>query len=276
MSNKKYSKRHKGCSIGEMQNIEEEAKVKKQKIPAATIIRLSVYQRYLKKLLSRGVKVVSSNELATRANVNPAQLRKDLSYFGRFGVRGVGYDVASLMTSISSILGVMDGHSVALVGTGPIGQALLRHRGFAKQGYRFTAVFDIETDKIGEKCAERLLIRPLSELPAIVERESIKLAVLAVPSDYAQDVADQLVRCGIKGILNFSPTRIKVPKGVSVQYVDFTILLDSLTYNICKAQQEAEESGQDDKGIPELKWGREHSWPVVQSNIRGHEIGISS
>jgi len=250
--------------------------VKKQKIPAATIIRLSVYQRYLKRLLARGIKVISSNELAVRTNVNPAQLRKDLSYFGRFGVRGVGYDVATLMNSISSILGVMEGHTVILVGTGPIGQALLRHRGFAQQGYRFTAVFDIESDKIGKECVGGLVVRPLDELPAITQKEPIKLAVLAVPSDHAQKAADQLVACGIKGILNFSPTRIKVPSGVSVQYVDFTILLDSLTYNISRYQQEGTEPNQNDQEIPKLKWGREHSWPVVQSNIRTHEIGFSS
>ena len=116
----------------------------KAKIPAATIIRLSVYQRYLKKLLARGVKVVSSTDLASQANVNPAQLRKDLSYFGRFGVRGVGYSVASLLQSISNILGVMEERPIILVGTGPIAQALVRQPGFSQQGYHFEAVFDID------------------------------------------------------------------------------------------------------------------------------------
>jgi len=247
--------------------------VKTQKIPAATIIRLSVYQRYLKNLLLNGVKVVSSSDLANQASVNPAQLRKDLSYFGRFGVRGVGYDVASLMKSISSILGVSCGHSVILIGTGPIGQALLRHPQFAKQGYHFEAVFDIDESNVGREFEGGLKVRNMEELPAIVKDNSIQLAVLAVPSDKAQEVADRLVECGIRGILNFSPTRIKVPRGVSVQYVDFTILLDSLTYNISRNKGQAVDTSAE---ASKPKWGREHSWPVVQSNIHGQEVGLSS
>jgi redox-sensing transcriptional repressor len=250
--------------------------VKSQKIPAATIIRLSVYQRYLKRLLAREVKVVSSGELALRANVNPAQLRKDLSYFGKFGKRGVGYDVTSLMNTISSILGVVDEHTIVLVGTGPIGRGLLRHSGFAQQGYRFKAVFDIDPASIGMECVEGLVVRSLDELPGLAEEYSIQLAVLAVPSDRAQEVADSLVTCGIKGILNFSPTRIRVPRGVSVQYVDFTILLDSLTYNISRARTDMEKSGQTDREIPKLKWASEHSWPVVESNIHSQGAGLNS
>ncbi len=256
------------------QKIQEETTVKRQKIPAATIIRLSVYQRYLKRLLSCEVKVVSSDELARRANVNPAQLRKDLSYFGKFGKRGVGYNVASLMNTISSILGVMEEHKVVLVGTGPIGQGLLRHSGFAQQGYRFSAVFDIDPASIGVECVGGLVVKSLDELPALAEKYSIQLAVLAVPSDRAQEVADKLIESGIKGILNFSPTRIRVPGGVSVQYVDFTILLDSLTYNISRARTDLEQSGQTDGEIPKLKWASEHSWPVVESNIHGQEAGL--
>ena len=247
--------------------------MKKDKIPAATIIRLSVYQRYLKKLLNSGVKVVSSNELAMEANVNPAQLRKDLSYFGRFGVRGVGYDVASLSATISGILGLVDEWRVVLVGTGPIGQALLRHPQFAQQGYHFEAVFDIDESNVGREFAGGLEIQDMEALPGVVRDNSIQLAVLAVPSDKAQEVADQMVESGIRGILNFSPTRIKVPRGVSVQYVDFTILLDSLTYNISRTRGQAIDTGSE---APKPKWGREHSWPVVQSNIHGQEAGLSS
>ncbi len=239
--------------------------VSKPKIPAATIIRLSVYQRYLKKLLARGVKVVSSNELASQANVNPAQLRKDLSYFGRFGVRGVGYGVASLLQSISNILGVMEERTIILVGTGPIAHALIRQPGFSQQGYRFEAVFDVDEKNVGQPFEQGLKVKSLDELPEFVKETPVELAVLAVPSEKTQEAADKLVECGIRGILNFSPTRIKVPRGVSVQYVDFTILLDSLTYNISqnkKEEQEVEENSE----IPKLKWGREHSWPIVQSN----------
>ncbi len=238
----------------------------KAKIPAATIIRLSVYQRYLKKLLARGVKVVSSNDLAKQANVNPAQLRKDLSYFGRFGVRGVGYSVSTLLNSIANILGVMDERTVVLVGTGPIAQALIRQPGFSQQGYRFAAVFDIDERNVGQAIEENMVVRHLDELSDLVKENPVELAVVAVPSDRTQEVADKLVKCGIRGILNFSPNRIKVPRGVSVQYVDFTILLDSLTYNISRHKKEEEEQTEDKAAFPKLKWGREHSWPVVQSN----------
>ncbi len=238
----------------------------KAKIPAATIIRLSVYQRYLKKLLARGVKVVSSNDLAKQANVNPAQLRKDLSYFGRFGVRGVGYSVSTLLNSISNILGVMDERTVVLVGTGPIAQALIRQPGFSQQGYHFAAVFDIDKKNVGQEFEEDLVVQHLDELSDFVKESPVELAVVAVPSDRTQEVADRLVECGIRGILNFSPNRIKVPRGVSVQYVDFTILLDSLTYNISRHKKEEEEQKEEKAAFPKLKWGREHSWPVVQSN----------
>ena len=247
--------------------------MRKEKIPAATIIRLSVYQRYLKRLLAKGVKVVSSAELAYEANVNPAQLRKDLSYFGRFGVRGVGYDVASLLNTISGILGLLDEWRVVLVGAGPIGQALLRHPQFSRQGYVFEAVFDFDSNHIGRELEGGLVVQDLKHLPRVLQEKDIQLAVLAVPSEKAQEIADLLVDCGIKGILNFCTTRIRVPRGVSVQYVDFTILLDTLTYKISQNNTE----GMDEHvkaGKP--KWAREHSWPVVQSNVQKQGVTLTS
>ncbi|NPA94579.1 MAG: redox-sensing transcriptional repressor Rex [Thermodesulfobacteria bacterium] len=247
--------------------------MRKEKIPAATIIRLSVYQRYLKRLLAKGVKVVSSSELAYEANVNPAQLRKDLSYFGRFGVRGVGYDVASLLNTISGILGLLDEWRVVLVGAGPIGQALLRHPQFSRQGYVFEAVFDFDPTHIGRELEGGLVVQDLRNLPRVIQEKDIQLAVLAVPSEKAQEIADLLVDCGIKGILNFCTTRIRVPRGVSVQYVDFTILLDTLTYKISQSNTE----GMDEHvkaGKP--KWAREHSWPVVQSNVQKQGVTLTS
>ncbi len=249
--------------------------MKKAKIPAATIIRLSVYQRYLKRLLTKGVKVVSSQELASQANVNPAQLRKDLSYFGRFGVRGVGYSVSSLLQSISSILGVMEQRNVILVGTGPITQALLRHPGFAQQGYHFEAVFDVDERNIGTVMDNGMEVQPLSKLREIVKERNVELAVIAVPSEQGQEVGDILVDAGIKGILSFSPNRIKVPKNVSIQYVDFTILLDSLTYNISNGRRGGDKKRAGNE-IQKLKWGSEHSWPVVQSNSNGYRITCNS
>ncbi len=247
--------------------------MRKEKIPAATIIRLSVYQRYLKRLLAKGVKVVSSSELAYEASVNPAQLRKDLSYFGRFGVRGVGYDVASLLNTISGILGLLDEWRVVLVGAGPIGQALLRHPQFSKQGYVFEAVFDYDKNHIGREMEGGLLVQDIKELPRVIEEKDIQLAVLAVPSEKAQEMADILVECGVKGILNFCTTRIRVPRGVSVQYVDFTILLDTLTYKI---SQNNAKGSEDSINSSKPKWAREHSWPVVQSNIQRQGVSLTS
>ncbi len=247
--------------------------MRKEKIPAATIIRLSVYQRYLKRLLAKGVKVVSSSELAYEASVNPAQLRKDLSYFGRFGVRGVGYDVASLLNTISGILGLLDEWRVVLVGAGPIGQALLRHPQFSRQGYVFEAVFDFDPNHIGKELEGGIVVHGIEDLPKVLKERDIQLAVLAVPSEKAQEMADILVECGVKGILNFCTTRIRVPRGVSVQYVDFTILLDTLTYKISQGNAtDSKESVNSSKP----KWAREHSWPVVQSNVQRQGVSLTS
>ncbi len=249
--------------------------MRKRKIPAATIIRLSVYQRYLKKLMACGVKVVSSQDLASQTNVNPAQLRKDLSYFGRFGVRGVGYCVSTLLQSISSILGVMEERNVILVGAGPITRALLRHPGFAQQGYHFEAVFDVDEKNIGTELENGLVVQPMENLRQIVQDRNVELAVIAVPSEQSQEVGDMLVDVGVKGILSFSPNRIKVPRNVSIQYVDFTILLDSLTYNISQGRKEGDKE-EEGKETQKLKWGSEHSWPVVQSNSNGYNVSYSS
>ena len=249
--------------------------MKNTKVPAATIIRLSIYQRYLKRLLASGVKVVSSNDLASQANVNPAQLRKDLSYFGRFGVRGVGYCVSTLLNSISSILGVMGQRNVILIGAGPITQALLRHPGFVQQGYHFEAVLDMDERNIGRTLEQGMVVQSMDRLEKIVQEKKVELAVIAVPSDHSQKIADMLVEAGIKGILSFSPNRIKVPRNVSIQYVDFTILLDSLTYNISKGRKKKTTEVLE-KETQKLKWGSEHSWPVVQSNSKGYNAGLTT
>lgn len=249
--------------------------VKKTNVPAATIIRLSVYQRYLKRLLAGGVKVVSSQDLASQANVNPAQLRKDLSYFGRFGVRGVGYCVSTLLQRISAILGVMEQRNVILVGAGPITQALLRHPGFPQQGYHFEAVLDVDEKNIGKTLENGMVVQPMDSLKEIVEERNVELAVIAVPLEQSQKIGDMLVEAGIKGILSFSPNRIKVPLNVSIQYIDFTILLDSLTYNISRGRKKKTTEVLEKKA-QKLKWGSEHSWPVVQSNSKGYNAGLST
>ncbi len=234
----------------------------KTKIPAATILRLSIYHRYLKSLKEDGTDVVSSAELAEYTNVNPAQLRKDLSYFGRFGVRGVGYDVSKLIGRIRVILGLEKEWNMALVGAGNIGMALLQHKQFEVQGYRFVAVFDQDPTKIGKEVAPGLFVSPLENLPEFMHQKNVDLAVLAVPTQEAQAVADTAVAAGIKGILNFAPVRLKVSGDVAVQNVDFTVLLDTLTYAVS--------AGEDSRDMYHLKqkksWSRTHSWPITEAN----------
>src|SRR5216684_1434672 len=183
------------------------------KIPEMTIRRLSVYTRCLLQLEEDGVKTVSSQELAERFNLNSAQVRKDLAYFGEFGVRGIGYYVSGLKAELLRILGLDREWAVALVGFGNLGSALFHYRGFARQGFRIAAIFD--------------------EDPRKVARE-IQIAIVAVPSDAAQSVADQLAAAGIKAILNFAPARIKVPKDVRLKHVDLSIELETLSFYLAK------------------------------------------
>ncbi len=215
--------------------------------------------------------MISSAELAKRTNVNPAQLRKDLSYFGRFGVRGVGYDVAGLASRVSAILGLERDWRLVLVGIGPIGKALVRYPQFSQQGYNFVAAIDIDGKHIGEEIDPGIGIWPFDRLMQIVKENRVDLAVIAVTPDKAQEVADVLVSSGIKGILNFSSSRLVVPSGVNVQYVDFTVLLDSLTYNISRNTFRAEERWASVTEHPD-KWTNEHSWPIIQSNHRAQPV----
>ncbi len=234
----------------------------KTKIPAATILRLSIYHRYLQHLLKDGTEVVSSAELANHTNVNPAQLRKDLSYFGRFGVRGVGYDVSRLIGQIRNILGLEKEWNMALIGAGNIGRALLQHKQFESQGYRFVAALDKDPRKVGEEIAPGLVVSPIEILDEIMRTKEVDLAVIAVPASEAQWVAEQVVAAGIKGILNFAPVRLKVPKDVAVQHVDFTVLLDTLTYAVS--------TGDNSRQVYHVKhkkgWSRTHSWPITEAN----------
>ncbi len=234
----------------------------KTKIPAATILRLSIYHRYLKNLEEDGTDVVSSAELASHTNVNPAQLRKDLSYFGRFGVRGVGYDVSKLSNRIRVILGLEKEWNMALIGAGNIGKALLQHKQFEAQGYRFVAAFDHDPEKIGKKIRQGMVVRPLKNLGRFMRTRGIDLAVMAVSTRHAQEVVEQVVEAGIKGVLNFAPVRLKVPGDVAVQNVDFTVLLDTLTYALSTVSVSRDSYSLEAK----KNWSRIHSWPITEAN----------
>lgn len=202
------------------------------KIPMATIVRLSIYMRALKELLDSDVDVISSERLARLCSVNPAQIRKDLAYFGEFGVRGVGYRVESLVNHIKEILGLNRPWNLAMVGLGNLGSALVRHGNFIKHGYIFTAAFDTDPQKVGKRLPNGLVINHVRELEKVVRERDVDVGIIAVPPGEAQGIANQMVLAGISGILNFAPVQIQVPDCCQVENVDFTIKLDSIAYQL--------------------------------------------
>ncbi len=206
--------------------------MKFSKIPAATITRLSIYSRYLEALAQEGVKIIASDKLAEKCGVNPAQIRKDLAYFGEFGIRGVGYFVKELLFEIKRILGLNKVWKMALVGIGNLGSALLAHQNFIRQGYEFAAVFDVDPAKVGRRLPSGQTIHHLDELVAVIKDQDIEIGVIATPADRAQDVAQKLIDSGVKAILNFAPTQLQVIEGMAVENVDFTVKLDNLAYHL--------------------------------------------
>lgn len=202
------------------------------KIPMATINRLSIYLRNLDELMTNDVEVISSERLAKQCGVNPAQIRKDLAYFGEFGVRGVGYRVKDLYSQIKEILGLDRKWNMALFGVGNLGSALVRHANFLKHGYRFVAAFDVNSDKIGKELPNGLIIEHVDRFEEVVKERNVEMGIIAVPPASAQSVANQLILAGINGILNFSPVQIQVPDCCRVENVDFSIKLDNLAYHI--------------------------------------------
>ena len=204
------------------------------KIPEMTIRRLSVYTRCLRELEEDGVRTISSQELAERFNLNSAQVRKDLAYFGEFGVRGIGYYVSGLKAELQRILGLDREWPVVLVGLGNLGAALFHYRGFTRQGFRIAAIVDDDPAKVG-RAVNGLTIQALAELPRVVKAQAIQLSVVAVPAEAAQAVADRLVAAGVRAILNFAPSRVKVPKDVRLQNVDLSIELENLSFHLGQA-----------------------------------------
>ncbi len=198
-----------------------------------TVRRLSVYSRCLAQLEEDGVKTISSQELAARFHLNSAQVRKDLAYFGEFGIRGIGYDISTLRAELQRILGVDREWRVVLVGFGNLGSALFHYRGFARQGFRIAAIVDDDPAKVGRP-AGGLTILPLAELPRAVKAQGIQIGVVAVPAEVAQGVADRLVAAGVRAILNFAPARVKVPRDVRLQNVDLSIELENLSFHLAQ------------------------------------------
>ena len=198
-------------------------------ISESTVRRLSHYYRVLEEVEGEGRHLISSHRLAEREGVTSAQVRKDLSYFGSFGRRGLGYNVAHLRDEIRSILGLDRHWRVALVGAGNIGSALLAYRGFARHGFDITAVFDRDAHRIGQRLGD-LIVRDMVELHAAAAEQHFDMGVIATPLRPAQEVADALVAAGVRGILNFAPRKLFVPSHVALRTVDMTVEFESLSF----------------------------------------------
>jgi redox-sensing transcriptional repressor len=206
-------------------------KTDRPEIPRKTVYRLSVYLRCLQRLKSNAIRTVSSEALAKAAGVKSTQLRKDLTYFGQFGTRGLGYDVEQLATMITDLLGTNSLQPVILVGVGNLGAALLAYRGFEKEGFEIVAAFDCEADrKRNRKFAQP--IHEMDKLAEVVRERGVRMAIVTVPATAAQEVANALVQAGITGILNFAPIVLQVPEEVMVNNVNLAIELENLSYFI--------------------------------------------
>jgi redox-sensing transcriptional repressor len=200
-------------------------------IPNAVVSRLSLYLRELQHLVRDGAATTSSSQLGSRLGFTDAQVRKDLAYFGQFGHPGIGYRTSELVEAIRGILGTDQTWNVALVGVGNLGCALLGYKGFSQQGYRLVAAFDTDPGKVG-KTIEKVPVIHFDRMSELVDRENIRLGMIAVPAPVAQTVADALVEAGIEGIVNFAPVTISLPAGVSLVGVDLAIQLEQVTFSV--------------------------------------------
>lgn len=200
-----------------------------KRIADSTVRRLSAYLRFLEDFESRGLSTISSDELARRGGTTSAQVRKDLSFFGSFGKRGLGYSVPELAGRLREILGLGKQWKVIIIGAGKIGAALAAYRGFRQRGFQILAAYDSSSDKVG-RSLEGIPVRDISQLEKDVHRDHPDIAVLTVPSENAQTVVDRVVRSGIKAVLNFAPTQLQVPMDVTVKTVNMAMELEGLSF----------------------------------------------
>lgn len=200
-----------------------------RRIPEATVARLPLYYRALVETAEQNIPTISSERLAEMAGVNAAKVRKDFSYLGSYGTRGVGYDVEYLLFQISRELGLTQDWPVVIVGVGNLGHALANYRGFPARGFRVAALVDADPAKHGEGVGG-LVVEPIEELPRIVAERAVAIGIIATPASAAQEVAEALVAAGVTSVLNFAPTVIAVPEGVSLRKVDLSIELQILSF----------------------------------------------
>ena len=200
-------------------------------IPRKTIYRLSVYLRCLQRLKANEIRTVSSEALAQVAGVKPTQLRKDLTYFGQFGTRGLGYDVTQLATMITDLLGTSSLQPVVLVGVGNLGTALLSYRGFQEQGFEVVAAFDADARRFRDRKLP-VPVHGMDKIAEVIRDQHVKMAIVTVPANAAQEVTNTLVAAGITGVLNFAPIVLAVPEEVMVSNVNLAMELENLSYFI--------------------------------------------
>lgn len=198
-------------------------------IPDIVIGRLPVYLRALTRLAVEGHEVTSSHELGRRLGISSAQIRKDLSHFGGFGKQGTGYQIAYLVEQLRQVLKVDQEWEVAVIGAGDLGTALLHYKGFSDRGFRIACVFDNSPQKIGKKIGE-FDIHAIDEMQTVIQERGIKIAMIAVPAEKAQEVADKLIEAGVRAILNYAPMTLNVPPDVKVQYIDPVVQMQRMTF----------------------------------------------
>jgi redox-sensing transcriptional repressor len=201
-----------------------------------TAQRLSVYLRCLDDLLLDGIETISSQHLAKRLLLNSAQIRKDLACFGEFGVRGVGYMVSDLRQNLANILGLTRERPVVIIGAGNLGMALADYGGFNRDGLSMVGLFDADAGKIGRVTRGGSRIRPMTDLERVTARRKVSMAILAVPAPVAQEVLDQMVRAGIRAVLNFAPVRLRAPSRITLKEVDLRIQLENLVFHLARTE----------------------------------------
>ncbi|MGB2584152.1 MAG: redox-sensing transcriptional repressor Rex [Dehalococcoidia bacterium] len=206
-----------------------------RQIPEVVVSRLPMYVRGLAELHQDGIDFINSQDLGHRFGMSPDQIRKDLSYFGKFGRQGRGYNVALLLSELRQILGLDRQWCMAIVGVGRLGRAIMDYKGFVPRGFKIVAAFDKERNVIGKRVSG-VVIQDMAELETAIREKKVDIAVVAVPSTEAQEVIDKLVRSGIKSILNYAPVYAYVPKDVRLEAIDPVLALQSMTYYLARSQ----------------------------------------
>ena len=226
--------RHPGMANNYQQSIDE-----RPEVPDVVVSRLPQYVRTLSQLMAEGVLIANSQQLGEKLQITPAQIRKDLSYFGRFGKQGRGYRVEHLLEELKQILGLNVTWNVAVVGVGRLGRAILNYPGFTPDGFQLVAALDDNDRVVGEQVGD-LTVQPVSQLAEVVNRHQVSIAIVAVPIAQTQQVVDRVVACGVKAILNYAPIMPQVPEGVNVRSIDPVLSLQSMTYYLANGTSPTE------------------------------------